>query len=114
MDSRTPNVVEYDTKSLVIHRAGHGEFDKATGAKTDRDVSIYAKALDAALPAMQQATDKDDYTVHVNAIRTLEALEDDKALNIALEALSRLQSDTGIGDDTTITQFMVALSLIHI
>ena len=108
MDSRTPNVVEYDTKSLVIHRAGHGEFDKVTGAKTDRDVSIYAKALDAALPAMQQATDKDDYTVHVNAIRALEALEDDKALNIALEALSRLQSDTGIGDDTTITQFMVA------
>ena len=108
MDSRTPNVVEYDTKSLVIHRAGHGEFDKATGAKTDRDVSAHAKVLDAALPAMQQATDKDDYTVHVNAIRTLEALEDDKALNIALEALSRLQSDTGVGDDATITQFMVA------
>lgn len=108
MDSRTPNVVKYDTKSLVIHRAGHGEFDKETGKKTDRNISANAKALDAALPAMQQATYKEDYTVHVNAIRTLEALEDDTALNVALDALTSLQGSVGVSDNSTITEFMIA------
>ena len=108
MDPRSPNVINYDTKSLVIHRAGHGEFDKETGTKTDRDVSENAMALEAALERMQDATAAEDYTVHINAIRQLEALSDDTALNTALEALSRLQSDTGVGDDATITQFMVA------
>ena len=108
MDKRTKNVIEYDTKSLVIHRAGHGEFDKETGAKTERDVSINIKALDAALPAMQLATDKEEYTVHLNAIRRLEALDDDTALNTALEALSGLQRATGVSNRASITEFMIA------
>ena len=108
MDPRTPNVIKYDTKSLVIHRAGHGEFDKETGAKTDRDVSANAKVLDAVLPVMQQATDKEEYTVHVNAIRRLEALEDDTALNTALEALQSIQSAAGVSDNATITEYMIA------
>lgn len=108
MDPRSPNVVNYDTKSLVIHRAGHGEFDKETGTKTDRDVSGNAKVLDAALERMQEATAAEDYTIHINAIRQLEALSDDKALNIALEALSALQSAAGVSDDATITEYLIA------
>lgn len=108
MDPRSPNVISYDTKSLVIHRAGHGEFDKETGAKTDRDVSDNAQVLEAALEKMQKATEKKDYTVHVNAIRKLQALSDDTALNTALEALSGLQRGAGVSDEATITEYLIA------
>ena len=108
MDPRSPNVVNYDTKSLVIHRAGHGEYDKATGNKTDRDVSENAKVLEAALEQMQQATAEDEYTVHINAIRNLEALDADIALHDALEALGSLQSGAGVSDNATITEYLIA------
>ena len=108
MDPRSPNVVSYDTKSLVIHRAGHGEYDKATGNKTDRDVSENAKVLEAALEQMQQATAEDEYTVHINAIRNLEALDADIALHDALEALGSLQNATGVSDNSTITEYLIA------
>ena len=31
LDSRTPNVIDYDTKTVVIHRDGHKSLDKRTG-----------------------------------------------------------------------------------
>ena len=34
MDPRAPNVINYDTKALVIHRAGHFEFDRKTNQPT--------------------------------------------------------------------------------
>ena len=48
-DPRNPNVINYDMKTLTIHRVGHGEFDRDTGAKTDLDVSENGNKLSAAL-----------------------------------------------------------------
>ena len=114
MDPRSPNVVNYDTKSLVIHQVGHGEYDKNTGNKTDRDVTENAKVLQAALEQMQQATAEDEYSVQVNAVRSLEALEDDIALHDAMEALGALQSSTGLSDKATINEFLVARLTPHV
>ena len=108
MDPRSPNVVNYDTKSLVIHRAGHGEYDRETGDKTDRDVSKNAKVLEAALIQMQQGIEEDEYNVHINAIRKLETLDADIALHDAIEALGSLQKAAGVSDDATITEFLIA------
>ena len=114
MDPRSPNVVSYDTKSLVIHQVGHGEYDKNTGNKTDRDVSENAKILQSALEQMQQATAEDEYSVQINAVRRLEALEDDIALHDAVEALGALQSATGLSDKATINEFLVARLIPHV
>ena len=114
MDPRSPNVVSYDTKSLVIHQVGHGEYDKATGNKTDRDVSANAKVLQSALESMQQATAEDDYTVQINAVRRLEALEDDVALQDAFDSLDALLASTGLADKATINDYMIARLAPHV
>jgi len=114
MDPRSPNVVSYDTKSLVIHQVGHGEYDKATGSKTDKDVSANAKVLQSALESMQQATAEDDYTVQINAVRRLEALEDDVALQDAFDSLDALLASTGLADKATINDYMIARLAPHV
>ena len=114
MDPRSPNVVSYDTKSLVIHQVGHGEYDKATGNKTDRDVSANAKVLQSALESMQQATAEDDYTVQINAVRRLEALEDDVALQDAFDSIDSLLAATGLSDKATINDYMIARLAPHV
>jgi len=116
MDPRSPNVVNYDTKSLVIHQVGHAEYDKETGEKVKdpedskkaKDVSENAKVLQSVLEKMQEATADDDYTVHMNAVRTLEALGDDVALSDALSKLDALQSNLSLSDDSDINDYMIA------
>ena len=108
MDPRSPNVVNYDTKSLVIHQTGHGEFSRETGAKTDKDVSEYAKVLSSALQQMQDATQEQDYTVYMNAVKNLEALEDDLALSDAIDRIDALTGQLGLSDDDTIDDYMIA------
>ena len=114
MDPRSPNVVNYDTKSLVIHQVGHGEYDKSTGNKTDRDVSANAKVLQSALETMQQATAEDDYTVQINAVRQLEALEDDVALQDAFDSIESLLAATGLSEKATINEYMIARLAPHV
>lgn len=116
MDPRSPNVVNYDTKSLVIHQVGHAEYDKATGekvrdpsdSKKAKDVTQNAKVLQSALEKMQQATAQDEYNVQINAVRQLEALEDDLALDDSLSKLNSLQSSLGLSDNSDINDYMIA------
>lgn len=115
MDPRTPNVINYDTKTLLIHQVGHAEYDRATGEKVRdpednkkaKDVSKNVKVLQTALEQMQQATAQDEYTVQMNAIRKLEALDDDIALNDAIQALDSVMSGAGVSDNNTITEYMI-------
>jgi len=119
MDPRSPNVVNYDTKSLVIHQVGHAEYDKATGEKVKdgentKDVSANAKVLQSALEQMQQATAEDDYTVQINAVRRLEALEDDEALQDAIDSLDSAVTSVGLSDTATINQWMIERLKPHV
>jgi len=108
MDPRTPNVINYDTKTLLIHQVGHGWYDKETGAKDEeKDVSENVKVLQQALEQMQEVTAMDEYTVQVNAVKQLEALADDIALNDAIQGLDSIMSKAGVDDNNTITEFMI-------
>lgn len=108
MDPRTPNVISYDTKTLLIHQVGHGWYDKETGAKDEeKDVSGNVKTLQAALEQMQEVTAQDEYSVQINAIRQLEALDDDIALNDAIQGLDSIMSKAGVDDSNTITEYMI-------
>ena len=109
MDPRTPNVINYDTKTLLIHQVGHGWYDKETGAKDEeKDVSGNVKVLKSALEQMQEATAQDEYSVQINAIKQLEALEDDLALNDAVTTLDAIMGKYGLSDNNTVTEFMIA------
>jgi cytidyltransferase-like protein len=117
MDPRTPNVISYDTKTLVIHRAGHFEFDRKTGEKTNRDLSQIASNLEKIISDMQDKIKHDNYGVQVNAIKKLKGLNDKKPLNTAISKINNLLSSVNshlrsqnlfLNTSSSIDDYMVA------
>lgn len=117
MDPRTPNVINYDTKTLVIHRAGHFEFDRQTNQPTGRDLSVPASKLEKIINDSQKQLEHDKYGVQVNAIKKLKALSDKRPLNIAVSKINSLLSSVNslvnsehlsLGDSSTISEYMTA------
>lgn len=117
MDPRTPNVVNYDTKALVIHRAGHFEFDRKTGQNTNRDLSDVATKLEKVIQDSQEKLKHDTYGVQVNAVRKLKALSDKKPLNTTISRINSLLSSVNslissnnlkLNDNSTIDEYMTA------
>jgi hypothetical protein len=105
-DPRTSNVINYDAKALTIHRVGHKEFDKQSQKWLDKDLSKNAKKLEDALNSVKNFIDNQDYSVQVNAVRNLKALEDDHALNIALSRLFNLMRREGLSKNNTVGDFL--------
>jgi len=102
MNPSSANVINYDTKSLVIHRVGHVQRDKESGEIGSLEDSTLVGELESALEGMQDAEAVDDYRVQVNAIRNLEALSDDKPLRDAITRLDAFMSNNGLTDQDSI------------
>tara|TARA_R110002020_G_scaffold394715_1_gene604705 strand:+ start:4326 stop:6653 length:2328 start_codon:yes stop_codon:yes gene_type:complete len=111
MDPGSPNVINYDTKTFLIHRAGHSEYDKETGNPVSKDEGFseqQAQILQNALEQSQEELEKDDFRVQVNAIRNLEALSDDVALTTAIAGIDKAMSEARMTDKDTIADYMFA------
>ena len=123
IDPRSTNLINYDTKTLAIHRGG-AEFSRETGdpieievedpnypgelMKTTKDVSTNAELLDSLLKDKQGEIKKRDYGVEMDAIKILKGLEDDTALDIALDELEKEISSEGISDNQTVLEYIMA------
>ena len=108
MDPKNANVIKYDTRWLLLHRDGHSEYDRETGTVVDKDVSGNVKFLENALEKVQQSQRPEDFTVKMKAVQNLEALEDDTALKQAVAKINKLISSSGLNDDSTIGEYIVA------
>ena len=108
MDPASANVVNYDTRSLVIHQQGHAEFDRETGNVVDSDVSKGVDILQTALEGVQQSEAAEDFTVQMNALKTLEKLDSDAALREAEARLDKLLGSAGLSDKDTIGDYIVS------
>ena len=106
-DPRNPNVINYDVKTLTIHRVGHAEYDKETGNPTDRDVSDEANRLAMALAKYQKERVKNEYVVQMNATRQLEKLDDDVALHKALSEIDAVIRTMGIDESQTVGEYVM-------
>ena len=110
MDPANANVINYDTKTFLIHRAGHAEFDRETGKPISSEEGFSEKkaaALQAALEKAQEQLEGSDFKVQVNAIRQLEALGDKTALSRALQGMDRVMGSAGVSDDDTIADYII-------
>tara|TARA_R110000824_G_scaffold240883_4_gene429501 strand:+ start:458 stop:3403 length:2946 start_codon:yes stop_codon:yes gene_type:complete len=106
-DPRTSNVINYDSPALTIHRVGHKEFDKQSKKWLDKDLSSNAKKLEDALESVENFVYKTgDYSVKMNAIRNLQALGDDEALNLTLSRMYLLMKQEGLSKNSTISEFI--------
>lgn len=117
MDPRTPNVINYDTKALVVHRAGHFEFDRKNDSATGRDLSKEAAKLEKVISDSQEQLKQDKYGVQVNAVKKLKGLSDKKPLNTAKNKINSLLAAVNslvkndalkLGDDSTVGDYMTA------
>ncbi len=112
MDPGSANVINYDKKTFLIHRAGHAAYDRETGkpipGKSGKDFGEeQAAKLQAALERTQDKMSKRDFKVEVNAIRNLEGLGNDEDLIIALGRLDQFMSDVGVDDNDSIGTYIV-------
>ena len=107
-DPRAANVINYDVPTLTIHRVGHNEYDRETGNPTERDVSKNAMKLAKALDKVQGEREQGKFRVEMNAIKKLQALDDDTAANLAIARLEKAISDEGISDNQTVGAYIVS------
>ena len=111
MDPANANVINYDTKTFLIHRAGHAEFDRETGKPIDSEEGFSEKKasiLQAALERAQDHMEGTDFRVQVNAIRDLEALTDQSILTRAVEGIDKVMNSARMNNDDTIADYIFA------
>lgn len=108
MDPENPNIINYNSKNLIIHRDGHGEYDRETGKVTDRDVSAEANLLGKALKAVQKSDKEGAFGVEMKAIEKLRALDGDEALNNAVSRLKSLLTSSNVGEGATVGEYIVS------
>jgi hypothetical protein len=120
----TPNVISYDKKLVTLHRGGGGFFDKETGSPEEvegrdpetgeltvreRDISANAETLAQALEGIiQDMESQGGFKVIMDAIQTLQGLEDKTALNKAISDLDAEISSEGISDNQMIIEYIMA------
>ena len=106
-DPRNANVINYDFKALKIHRDGHAEFDRETGAPTDKDVTKNTVAIQNALERVQDELEG-EHRVEMNALRKLLKLEDESIIQDTLARLEAAINEEGISDNQTVGDYVVA------
>jgi len=107
-DPRNPNVINYDTKLLNIHRVGHFAVDLRTGAILDVNVGNAAAQLEKSLEQMQRAVANQQFKVQMNAIRRLERLSNEDQVNHYLGRLNKVLNDAGMSDSQTVGEYVIA------
>jgi len=108
MDPENPNIINYNSKSLIIHRDGHGEYDRETGKVTDRDVSSEASLLGNALKSVEKSDKEGAFGIEMKAVERLRALDNDEVLNSTTSRLKQLLSQSGVGAGATVGEYIVS------
>lgn len=113
IDSRAPNVINYDTRTLVIQQNGHLVVNK----DSNEEKNINSSKLINIIKDAQEQLKHDNYGIQVNAIKKLKALTDKRPLNISISKINTLLSNVNslinneslaLSDDSTIAEYMTA------
>ena len=105
MDPGSKNVILYDDKTLKIHDVGHFVFDRESGEKSPIPEGTL-KTLDDAFERMQERLHGDDFKLARRALIQLQKLEHDTVLVNATRAIDREISSEGLGDNSTVLDYM--------
>lgn len=108
MDPLSPNVINYDVRTLLIHQAGHAAFDKQTGKVTEADVSQNAEALYKAIITMQAARQGSKYKIVRNAVRKLKEISDKTVLNQCINDIENIQQKYNLNNHNTLQDYITA------
>lgn len=117
LDQRTPNVINYDTNTLLIHPVGHGKYDRTTGKKLDEDITEKAQYLRKLVNDYQDKLGAYKYGVKVNDVRQLQALSDQELLRKYIEQVDSIAQSHNLTDESTIddlVRYRIKSQLHHV
>jgi cytidyltransferase-like protein len=109
MDDRTRNVVNYDTRGLVIQRTGHALYDKATAKVIDDETGETDKKATKFMNFLEKVQDKVSdkrHAILVNPIQNLKALDNKEPLRNAFISVENVMSKYGLSDNNTINDLL--------
>ena len=103
----TTNVIPYDKKTLLIHRVGHGAFDKETAKRLEVDVSKNFDTLEQSIMGMS-TEDPAVFSVETNEIKKLPPMKGKEVVPATISEIENLVRDQGLNDQSTINDYVVA------
>lgn len=103
--TQNPNVIHYDSNSLVFH--GNPVFEVKSGKIAAlSDPSTYVDVLTENVGKMQKAVEKSDWRISGPAIVTMQKLSDGNVLKSTISALDRAMARAGVSDASTIGDYL--------
>ena len=111
------NVINYDTKKIVIHEKGSYQYDKVTGEPVNKDISDKIIKLKDIILRHQEDLKHESFGIQINAIKRLKALNNKIPLNLSINKISALLNKTNglinsdnlkLTDESTVNDFMIA------
>lgn len=101
----SPNVVKYDSNSIVFHGYPIFQINKnGEIERTNDDSGI--KMLSSNIEAMQKIISKTDWKIHGPAIVSMKRLSDDSALNKAMSEIDNAMKLANVTDSSTIQDYI--------
>jgi hypothetical protein len=101
----SPNVVKYDSNSIVFHGYPIFQINKnGEIERTNDDSGI--KMLSSNIEAMQKIISKTDWKIHGPAIVSMKRLSDDSALNKAISEIDNAMKLANVTDSSTIQDYI--------
>ena len=103
----TTNVIPYDKKTLLIHRVGHGAFEKETAKKLDTDVSRNFETLERSIMGMS-TEDPAVFSVETNQIKKLPPMKEKEIVPGTISEIDNIVRDQGLNDQSTINDYVIS------
>lgn len=103
----TTNVIPYDKKTLLIHRVGHGAFEKETAKKLDIDVSENFETLERSIIGMS-TDDPSVFSVEANQVRKLAPMKNKEIVSTTISEIDNLVRDQDLNDQSTINDYVIS------
>ena len=111
------NVINYDTKNIVIHEKGSAEYDKESGEPRNKNITDKIEKLKDIIIRHQEDLKHENFGIQIGAIKRLKALNNKIPLNTSINKIDSLLKSTNslikneslsLNDDSSINQFMIA------
>jgi hypothetical protein len=111
-DPGTPNVINYDTKNLVIHPTGHVSYDPETNVFSKDGLENNYEFLSNSLNKVQSKHGGASFKVLPNVVRTLKGIEDKIPLQNAISQLDKIVTNYNLNDNNSISDY-ITIKLIN-
>jgi hypothetical protein len=101
--SQNPNVVQYDSNSIVFHQSP--VFESSNGRVKNMGADERSVLLSQKIDSMRGALNKESWQIHGPAVVAMRQMSDGTAAAAAISKLNEALTSVGLSDDSTIREY---------